>query len=297
MTGISAEYSEIPSAWELNHNYERLEGAGNKSVWRSGEVVIKKTNRFTIWEANKLFFAISEDKSFNISLPRLFLTRSCRPEMQVGKDIWWAETFLPGSHPSTDSPEDYKIIGQIARSFHDGINCNSQIQSILPKESYTTDLITTLNNDSVPLFNKSLFLIEVCNFLKLAAPWLNDLPRKIIHGDLSMGNIIFDANINGGLIDFDFLSHDPIEFDLAVCLTTILLRSHMDGKNKNIALRELLNGYGNISQKQLFITVLARRFLALSSNLKHPEPSKVIIKRQMLHIHTIFRIIKENFQI
>lgn len=70
----------------------------------------------------------------------------------------------------------------------------------------------------------------------------NDLPRNIIHRDIHLGNVLIDAGVITGWLDFDLTRKDIRIFDIAYLMTGLLL-GRIDDKFAILKWQDLLQNF------------------------------------------------------
>jgi len=81
-------------------------------------------------------------------------------------------------------------------------------------------------------------------FEKRALPVLPRLRAQMIHGDLSLSNVLFDAELRPtAVVDFGDMTHSPLACDLAVTLAAVL----RGGENTFETAESVLRGYGTVT--------------------------------------------------
>ncbi len=140
---------------------------------------------------------------------------------------WWRMlTYLPGkTFNSIPSPLHAKEAGRLVGEFHSAlIDCEYNFKFTLPHyhdvafdmEKLRTTLSEYKDTDKY-LKLETLAGNILTSYDKL--PTISSLPKRIIHGDLKITNVLFDESGKAvALIDLDTLSYSPILLDLGDAL-------------------------------------------------------------------------------
>ncbi len=81
-------------------------------------------------------------------------------------------------------------------------------------------------------------------FEERAFPLLARLRAQMVHGDLSLSNVVFDADLRpAGILDFGDMAYGPLVCDLAVTLAAVL----RGGENTFETIESLARGYGTVT--------------------------------------------------
>ena len=84
-----------------------------------------------------------------------------------------------------------------------------------------------------------------------------------------------------------------MEFDFATLITTLLVRSDLDGQTREAVLNDLVGASG-MDPARILLAALARRWLAVAANLTYKDGSNLeILQRQLRHI-SIFTPLTEK---
>ena len=97
-----------------------------------------------------------------------------------------------------------------------------------------------------------------------AAPALPGLRAQVIHGDMSLDNVLFDTDLRvSGIVDFGDMSHAPVVCDLAVAIADVL-----HGRDDAIeAAERMIDGYVSVAplddeEAELLADLVAARLAA-----------------------------------
>jgi thiamine kinase-like enzyme len=136
-------------------------------------------------------------------------------------------------------------------------------------------------------------MVQATELLTRELDWIESWAAQLIHGDVSHPNILLSAAGAHGFIDFEFLSIDPIEFDFAILITTLLVRSDLDGQTREAVLNDLVGASG-MDPARILLAALAKRWLAAVANLTYEGgPNLEILQRQLRYI-SIFTPLTET---
>lgn len=80
-------------------------------------------------------------------------------------------------------------------------------------------------------------------FEERALPAFPRLRAQMIHGDLSLSNVLFDGDRPAAVIDFGDMTHSPVVCDLGVTLAAVL----RGGENTFETTESVLRGYGTVT--------------------------------------------------
>ncbi|MDQ3669956.1 MAG: aminotransferase class III-fold pyridoxal phosphate-dependent enzyme, partial [Actinomycetota bacterium] len=90
----------------------------------------------------------------------------------------------------------------------------------------------------------ALVLRALDGFEERALPIFPRLRAQMIHGDLSLSNVLFDGDLRpAAIVDFGDMTHSPLVCDLAVTLAAVL----RGGENTFETAESVLRGYGTVT--------------------------------------------------
>jgi thiamine kinase-like enzyme len=205
---------------------------------------------------------------------------------------WTAETALTGSHPDTNRAADYIAAWGAASALHGALSSVKQPAIV---SHVVDDLRTRLDQalPSAPQLDHPA-LVRATDLLRSKLAWIESWTPQMIHGDLSHSNILLSTSGIHGFIDFEFVSFDPIEFNFATLITTLLVRSELDGQTRAAILNQLIQTSGK-APARLLIAVLVRRWLAVMANLTFEGGPKLeVLQRQFQHVSTIVPLVEQS---
>ncbi|HEY2716275.1 MAG TPA: aminotransferase class III-fold pyridoxal phosphate-dependent enzyme [Solirubrobacterales bacterium] len=122
--------------------------------------------------------------------------------------------------------------------------------------------------ESVPGGSRALVAAAVERFETEVIPRWPTLPAQVVHGDLTLENVLFDdAGRVSGVIDFGDAHHGPRLLDLASALASMLRKR--DGAGALLATRRFLDGYCRKAplepaERELLGPTLGARLAAIS---------------------------------
>jgi Ser/Thr protein kinase RdoA (MazF antagonist) len=293
MTALGAEcIAETANLWHLPAPTESSALATNNLVWRCGDAWLKASSagHQRRERAVRILDQLQDLKS--LALPRALRTGDGRAIVEYRGLHWTAETALTGTHPNPNRRADYQEAWAATCALHEAL------LAIKPDVALKSQVVHELRVRlrEAPLVGERINQVPMLQATKLLTrelDWIESWVPQVIHGDVSHPNILLSPVGTHGFIDFEFASVDPIEFDFATLITTLMVRSDLDGQTREAILKALVDASG-IDQARILLAALARRWLAVAANLTHDDgPDLEILQRQMHHI-SIFTPLTEK---
>lgn len=206
---------------------------------------ISGTNKFVIQKHHDLIgkevivdiYKITEHlKKKGLMTPTLVKARDGRIFIENNDEIWRMLTYIEGNtiskiRDNTQAQSAGGLIGRFHRAlldcehiflhsienFHDTDYIISHMKNVISQNEKTTQANELKEN--------SEFVISEYNKIKGS---LDYLPDRIIHGDLKLGNIIFDKDTNNAisLVDLDTMGRNKIAIDLGDALRSMCNNEH-----------------------------------------------------------------------
>ncbi|HEV3157373.1 MAG TPA: phosphotransferase [Candidatus Baltobacteraceae bacterium] len=253
-------------------------------VWRCGDVWLKASTDGREARERAVRVLDQLDGMGRLSFPTFLRNADGRCIVERGGYCWTAETALIGRHPDPNHEADYAEAWSAIATLHETFRA---LEVPFISTSIVTELHDGLETLAPKLRSRYSIFDSSAALLDAELSWIETWKAQIIHGDLSHPNILLSAENGHGFIDFEFISRDPIEFDYATIVTTLLVRSDLDRLRKKSILADLLGTLG-IDHARIFIATLARRWLATAANLTHAQGTNVdVLARQLTHLEEI----------
>lgn len=283
LVGIGTEQIvEAASFWCLPTPSTSSTLATNNFAWRCGDVWLKATAAGP--ERQKRSIAILDhlEGAEHLALPRALRTGDGLAIVEHAGLHWTAETAVSGAHPNPNSTADYYDAWAATRLLHEAF---ARVPHNAATSLIVNELRLRLRDVSLDEHQKYYAPVaKAAEILKRELDWIKSWTAQVIHGDVSHPNILLTPTGCHGFIDFEFVSIDPIEFDFATLITTLLVRSSLDGQTREAILAELIDS-SRLDTARVLTAALARRWLAAVANLSYGDgPNFDILQRQLQHL-------------
>lgn len=293
MTALAAEcIAEAANLWHLPTPTESSALATNNLVWRCGDAWLKASSAGRQRRERGVRILDQLQDVERVALPCALRTGDGRAIVEYAGLHWTAETALSGKHPDPNNTDDYQAAWAATCALHEAL---LTIKFDVALKSQVVDELRARLREA-PLVGEHINqapMLQATELLTRELDWIERWPPQVIHGDVSHPNILLSSVATHGFIDFEFVSLDPIEFDFATLITTLMVRSHLDGQTREAVLNELVGASG-MDPARILLAALARRWLAVVANLAYDDgPNLEILQRQMQHI-SIFTPLTEK---
>ena len=132
---------------------------------------------------------------------------------------------IPGHHPND---ADVELVAAGAAAFAQLDRALATLPMRSPIRPMTIDLAatTTLAGIRTAVGDEAAQCVAVA--AQEAAALSPTLPRQLIHGDFSLGNLLLDGPTVVGILDFEFCGHDLRAMELATALGLLLTKTTGD---------------------------------------------------------------------
>lgn len=193
-----------------------------------------------------------ESERLSISVPEIVTSEGGRLIETDGGYAWCLTRHLQGFHPDSTDPGMYSVLTEGLARFHHELRLFSERQR--------TDVphgICVRTRRSIDRLAPATFVPFTSHpgekeLLEQAGAWLLPrlnrfelLPRQLIHGDWTPGNVLFDFSDHGArvfaVLDFEATAYDPVHVDLASTCSTLLMWSGLNRIGERIG--DLLSTY------------------------------------------------------
>jgi len=221
-----------------------------------------KSKRYIIQSLHSIFsFELLDDidnvtkylsgKSF--LTPKLIHSKKKKPGYKDGSKIWRVMSYIPGrcleKFNNVQAQEAAALVGKFHNTLRD---LNYKFKFKLPDFHNTGFVISRLqkinnknkNSSKFKLLNK--LTIDVVGEYKKVEKSINQLPERIIHGDLKIGNIRFEETGNKALclIDMDTMGRNKIVYDIGDAVRSWCMLSEKGKVSFDLGLfRAIIKGY------------------------------------------------------
>lgn len=222
---------------DTNFFVEKCKGGSINETYKVVLQSEKTKQDFVLQKMNKIFdssvvddvVAITEYlTSKNIQTKRIVKTKQGKSFVADGESWWKMTTYLSGvSFLEVFSKTQIKSAGEMVGRFHNAlIDCKYEFKFNLPHyhtdtSFYMTRLQDVLeqNVNSEKYFALKDIAKEILSFYK-NLPKLPDLPKRIVHGDLKISNVLFEESGEKAvaLMDLDTLMRGDIPIELGDAL-------------------------------------------------------------------------------
>ncbi|MDQ3076279.1 MAG: aminoglycoside phosphotransferase family protein [bacterium] len=203
------------------------------------KVTLQKGDSVTLYvlQHMSLFFGLSSMEDIDAITKRIYSkginTQSVVPTLEGEQFVsddksWWRVlTYIPGTiFDSISSGNQAREAGKLVGIVHNGLfdfdyEFKYKLLHYRDTEFFMNELQSILiKNQGSDKFNRLKGLGEKVLFAYKALPKNSDLPKRIIHGDLKISNVVFDQNGENAvaLIDWDTLMRGPVALDLGDAL-------------------------------------------------------------------------------
>ncbi len=175
----------------------------------------------------------------NILIQNIIKTQNRENFVKDGDSWWRLLTYISGqTFQFISSPEQAKEAGRLVGEIHNTlVNCDYKFKFNLPHLHDTTFFIQKLkdilekenNTEKYNQLKKTAFGV-LTEYKKLPKNII--LPKRIIHGDLKISNVLFDNNGKKALtlIDLDTFTHNTIAIELGDALRSWCMPEGEDSK-------------------------------------------------------------------
>jgi Ser/Thr protein kinase RdoA (MazF antagonist) len=292
MTALGAEcIAHAASLWRLPAPTESSALAANNLVWRCGDAWLKASSagHQRCERAVRILDQLQDLES--VALPCALRTGDGRAIVEYRGLHWTAETALTGTHPNPNRGADYQEAWAATCALHEALLAIKP--DVALKSQVVHELRVRLREAPLGGRINQVPMLQATRLLTRELDWIESWVPQVIHGDASHPNILLSSVGVHGFIDFEFASVDPVEFDFATLITTLMVRSDLDGQTREAILNALVEASG-LDRARVLLAALARRWLAVAANLAYDDgPNLEILQRQMQHI-SIFTPLTEK---
>ncbi len=189
-----------------------------------------------------------------ISVPEIVAADSGDLVVAYRANGWCLTRHLEGRHPDSRDPATYPALAEGLARFHVALRLFAERD--VPNAPDGICVKTRKNVDRlhcapfVPFTEdpgELEVLLRAGKWLSPRLPQMESLPRQLVHGDWTPGNVLFDpsANCLVAVLDFEAIAHDPVHADLGNICSTVLMWSGLDHVKDRIA--AVLSAYSSVA--------------------------------------------------
>ncbi|MFA5188013.1 MAG: phosphotransferase [Patescibacteria group bacterium] len=185
---------------------------------------------------------------------------------------WTANTFLSGEH----IPGNYSGVIDVSKVFHKAL-IGIPKPDFFDQRNTVWSVADKIAWGELPLPDFALTNNPLLKIFKLLRK--NELPNQLIHGDMGIGNVLFDKKLPPAVIDFSPYFR-PADFAIAIMMIDALVFENADKSILNL-------GKDFKDFNQLLLRALVRRICEYIGHQTHKEASKDFSPEIIKHLQII----------
>jgi Ser/Thr protein kinase RdoA (MazF antagonist) len=239
--------------WRISESAIQTHLGVSRATWRIGPLYwlsqAEQTRSAELFPQTNLLSNLDrylKSEHSSISVPEIVATDSGSLIVVDGGYTWCLTRNLRGFHVDVAAPGMYPILTDGLARFHHALSLFSERQSTPAPDGICVKARQNIDRLSRGTFVAFTSYPHEKEVLQQAAVWLlprlnrfEFLPRQIVHGDWTPRNVLFDRadepNSLTAVLDFEAMSWDPVQVDLANICSTLLMWSGLDRLDERIA--------------------------------------------------------------
>jgi Ser/Thr protein kinase RdoA (MazF antagonist) len=297
--------------WGIHEPAIRTHQGVSRATWRIGTsywLSQAEASRFAELsrQANLLFEldGYLKKEQFSILVPKIVQGDSGGLLVIDGEYVWCLTRHVAGFHSDASAPGLYPVLTDGLARFHHALRAFSERQL-----THVTDGICVRARQNIERLSSGEF-IQITSYpheeevLQQASNWLLPrldqfelIPRQLVHGDWTPGNVLFDRADQPthltAVLDFEAMSWDPVHVDAANICSTLLMWSGLKKLDEHIS--EVLDTYEraaglHLEQQDIHTAMLAHwlcHYWSWRDRLQHGEFGRQVKERLCLRISSV----------
>ena len=304
--------------WRISESAIQTHLGVSRATWRIGQLYWlsqgEQTRSAELFQQANLLSDLDrylKSEHSSISVPEIVATDSGSLVVVDGGYTWCLTRNLGGFHVDVAAPGMYPVLTEGLARFHHALGLFSERQPTDAPDGICVRARQNIDRLSPETFVAFTAYPHEKEVLQQAAAWLLPrlnrfelLPRQIVHGDWTPRNVLFDRadqpNSLTAVLDFEAMSWDPVQVDLANICSTLLMWSGLDRLDERIA--NVLDTYErtagvHLEQQDIHTAMLAHWFCNYWSwrdRLQHGEFGHEVKERLCLRISSVLSYVSKR---